>query len=154
ILPPHDALIIERVMNTQEIHRADFDKMLAAGKIVPCEEEMDAKFQKAVLTQATHGPRELKVIYSPLHGVGTTAVIPVLAEDGFTDVEVFGPHAKPDGDFPNVPGHVANPENPAVFDAIIERGRQVEADITLATDPDCDRIGCAAPLTFAKDAAW
>ena len=55
---------------------------------------------------------------------------------------------KPDGDFPNVPGHVANPENPAVFDSIIVRGREVGADVTLATDPDCDRIGCAAPLTF------
>ncbi len=61
---------------------------------------------------------------------------------------------KPDGDFPNVPGHVANPENPAVFDSIIARGLQVGADVTLATDPDCDRIGCAAPLTFTKDAKW
>ena len=154
ILPPHDKGIIARVMNTQEIHRADFEKMLAAGKIVPCQDEMDVKFQRAVLTQATPGPRRLKVIYSPLHGVGATAVIPVLADDGFTDVELFGPHSKPDGDFPNVPGHVANPENPQVFDAIIQRGRQVGADVTLATDPDCDRIGCAAPFTFAKDAKW
>ncbi len=44
---------------------------------------MDAKFQQAVLTQATPGPRDLKVIYSPLHGVGATAVVPVLAADGF-----------------------------------------------------------------------
>ena len=113
ILPPHDKGIIERVMNTQEIRRADFDEMLAAGKIVLCQDEMDAKFQQAVLTQATPGPRELKVIYSPLHGVGATAVVPVLAADGFTDVEVFGPHAKPDGDFPNVPGHVAESREPA-----------------------------------------
>src|SRR3954464_14322798 len=77
ILPPHDKGIIERVMNTQEIHRANFDEMLAAGKIIDCQEEMDVKFQKAVLTQATPGPRKLKVIYSPLHGVGATAVIPV-----------------------------------------------------------------------------
>ena len=148
IVPPHDKGIIERVMNTQEIRRADFDKMLAAGKIVLCQDEMDVKFQQAVLTQASPGPRKLKVIYSPLHGVGATAVFPVLEADGFTDVELFGPHAKPDGDFPNVPGHVANPENPAVFDSIIVRGREVGADVTLATDPDCDRIGCAAPLTF------
>ncbi len=154
VLPPHDKGIIERVMNTQEIDRADFDKMLAAAKIVFCQDEMDAKFQQAVLTQATPGPRMLNVIYSPLHGVGATAVLPVLAEDGFTDVELFALHAKPDGDFPNVPGHVANPENPQVFDAIIDRARAAGADITVATDPDCDRIGCAAPLTFAKDAPW
>ena len=53
ILPPHDKRIIERVMNTQEIRRADFDKMLAAGKIVKCQEEIDKKFQAAVMTQAS-----------------------------------------------------------------------------------------------------
>jgi phosphomannomutase len=115
---------------------------------------MDKKFQAAVLTQATPGPRKLKVIYSPLHGVGLTAVTPVLAADGFTDVEVFGPHSKPDGDFPNVPGNVANPENPQVFDAIIKRAVEASADLIVATDPDCDRLGCAAPLTFAKGAPW
>jgi phosphomannomutase len=154
ILPPHDKGIIERVMNTQEIHRANFEQMLAAGKIIYCQDEIDPKFQAAVLTQATPGPRDLKVIYSPLHGVGATAVIPVLKADGFTDVELFALHAKADGDFPNVPGHVANPENPAVFDSIIERARAAGADIAVATDPDCDRIGCAAPLSFSKDAQW
>lgn len=154
ILPPHDKGIIDRVMNTQEIRRTDFDKMLAAGKIIYCQDEMDPKFQAAVLTQASPGPRDLKVIYSPLHGVGTTAVVPVLAADGFKSVEVFGPHAKADGDFPNVPGHVANPENPPVFDSIIVRAKEAGADIAVATDPDCDRIGCAAPLTSAKDSPW
>jgi phosphoglucomutase/phosphomannomutase len=154
ILPPHDKRIIERVMNTQEIRRANFDEMRAAGKIVYCQEEMDEKFQKAVLTQATPGPRTLKAIYSPLHGVGATAVMPVLAADGFADIELFGPHAKADGDFPNVPGHVANPENPHVFDAIIERGRETGADIVLATDPDCDRIGGAAPLRLTAGSPW
>jgi phosphoglucomutase/phosphomannomutase len=151
ILPPHDKGIIQRVMTTQDIRRANFDEMLAAGKIIFCQDEVDAKFQQAVLTQATPGPRDLKVIYSPLHGVGSTAVVPVLAADGFKQVEVFGPHAKPDGDFPNVPGHVANPENPQVFDAIIERAQAAGADLALATDPDCDRIGCAAPLSFARE---
>ena len=83
-----------------------------------------------------------------------SAVCPVLAAAGFKDVEVFGPHAAPDADFPNVPSHVANPENAAVFDAIIDRGKQIGADLILATDPDCDRLGCAAPLTPAADAAW
>jgi phosphoglucomutase/phosphomannomutase len=152
ILPPHDKGIIQRVMTTQEIRRANFDEMFAQGKIKLCQAEVDAEFQKAVLTQATPGPRDLNIIYSPLHGVGATAVCPVLAADGFSRVEVFGPHAQADGDFPNVPGHVANHENAQVFDAIIERARAAGADVALATDPDCDRIGCAAPLSFA-DAA-
>ena len=89
----------------------------------------------------------MKIVYSPLHGAGASAVLPALAGDGFTDVELFEPHAEPNGDFPNVPGHVSNPENPAVFDSIIERAREVGADLILASDPDCDRIGLAAPLT-------
>ena len=68
-------------------------------------------------------------------------MLPALAADGFSDVELFGPHAEPNGDFPNVPGHVSNPENPRVFDAIIERAKQTGADLVLASDPDCDRIG-------------
>jgi phosphoglucomutase/phosphomannomutase len=94
------------------------------------------------------------VLYSPLHGVGAAAAVPVLERDGFRDVEIFGPHAEPHPDFPNVPGHVSNPENPHVFDAMIARAQDAGADLALATDPDCDRIGCAAPLTFAKGAPW
>lgn len=154
VLPPHDAGIIERVMNCQEIVRANFDEALAAGKIVPCETEVDAAFIDAVLTQAWPGPRSIKMIYSPLHGVGASAVMPVLDRDGFEDVELFALQAEPNGDFPNVPGHVSNPENPRVFDAIISRAKEIGADLCIATDPDCDRIGLAAPLAFKSGAAW
>jgi phosphoglucomutase len=154
VLPPHDAGIIQRVMSTQEIRRADFEAMLSAGKIILCQEEVDPAFYDAVLTQSHPGPRDLKVVYSPLHGVGTYAAVPVLKQDDFTEVEIFGPHAQPDGDFPNVPGHVSNPENPHVFDAIIARAKDAGADLALATDPDCDRIGFAAPATYATNAAW
>ncbi|QDV72363.1 phospho-sugar mutase [Botrimarina mediterranea] len=151
VLPPHDKGIIERVMSCQDIHRTDFEQAVAAGKIVYCEEEIDPAFYDAVLTQAQPGPRHLKIVYSPLHGVGATAVCPVLEKDGFTDVEVFGPHAEPSPDFPNVPGHVSNPERPEVFDMIIERAKEVSADLVLATDPDCDRIGLAAPVEPGSD---
>lgn len=154
VLPPHDAGIIQRVMTTQEIHRANYDEMLAAGKVVVCQDEVDPAFYDAVLTQAHPGPRDLKIIYSPLHGVGSNAAIPVLKKDGFSNVEIFGPTSQPDGNFPNVPGHVSNPENPKVFDAMIVRAKETGSDIVLATDPDCDRIGCGAPLTTAAGAAW
>ena len=103
ILPPHDKGIIQRVMTTQVIRRANFDEMLAGGKIAPCQDEIDAKYQEAVLTQATKGPRDLNVIYSPLHGVGATAVIPVLAADGFDDVEVSGRLRHRTATFPTCP---------------------------------------------------
>jgi len=154
LLPPHDENVIERVYQVKEIQRIPWSEGLASGQIVLCQEEVDAAFVAAVVRQSSPGPRDVKIIYSPLHGVGTTAVCPVLARAGFRDVEVFGPHAAPDPDFTNVPGHVANPENPAVFDAMIARGREIGADLILATDPDCDRLGCAARLTPTADSAW
>lgn len=154
LLPPHDKGTIDKVMSVDEIKRADFDEALAAGKIEICQEEIDALFIDAVLQQQTPGPRELKVVYSPLHGVGATAVCPVLEKAGFADVEVYGPQAEPNGDFPNVPGHVSNPENPAVFDDIAAHAKSIGADLALATDPDCDRIGCSAPMTTDADAEW
>ncbi len=154
LLPPHDKGVIDRVMNVREISVRPFSEAVVDGGVILCQEEIDEAFTSAVARQGFRGPRTLKILYSPLHGVGATAVIPVLSADGFEDVEIFGPHAEPDGDFPNVPGHVANPENPAVFDAIIEEAQETGADVILATDPDCDRIGCAAPVTRQKNAPW
>jgi phosphoglucomutase/phosphomannomutase len=154
LLPPHDENVIDRVYKVKESQRIPWADGLASGRIVLCQAEVDAEFMTAVLQQSTPGPRDVKIIYSPLHGVGASAVCPVLERAGFYDVEVFGPHASPDPDFSNVPGRAANPENPAVFDAIIARGTEIGADLILATDPDCDRLGCAARLSPAADSAW
>ena len=154
LVPPHDEGVIERVYRVDQIHRTPFDEALAAGRIVKCQAEIDPAYVAAAAKCALGGPRKLTMIYSPLHGVGATAVMPVLAAAGFGDVEIFGPHAQPSGDFPNVPGHVSNPENPAVFDAIIARAREVGSDLVLASDPDCDRIGCAAPKTRDSHGPW
>ncbi|MBN1853140.1 MAG: phospho-sugar mutase [Pirellulales bacterium] len=153
VLPPHDRKIIDRVMHVEKIQRIPWDEAVRAGQVLFCQEAMDAAFIDAVLEQAEPGPRNLKIIYSPLHGVGATAVCPVLSRDGFHDVEIFAPHASPDGDFPNVPNHISNPENPAVFNPIIQRAQEIGADLVIATDPDCDRIGCAAPRKWATD-SW
>lgn len=154
LLPPHDKGTIDKVMSVEEIQRADFDEALAAGQIELCQDEIDPLFFDAVLQQQTPGPRDLKVVYSPLHGVGATAVCPVLEKAGFDGVELYGPQAEPNGDFPNVPGHVSNPENTVVFDDIAAHAKSIGADLALATDPDCDRIGCSAPLTNDADAEW
>ncbi|MBW8885923.1 MAG: phospho-sugar mutase, partial [Planctomycetia bacterium] len=118
-----------------------FQQAINNGQIILCKDEIDAAFIQNVVAQGTTGPRNLKIIYSPLHGVGEFAAVPALKADGFTDIEIFAPHREPNGDFPNVPGHVSNPENAAVFDAIVERARVAKADLVLATDPDCDRMG-------------
>jgi phosphoglucomutase/phosphomannomutase len=154
VIPPHDKAIVDRVMNVQEVKTADFSQAVASGGVKFCTEEVDAAFTNAVLGGRYPGPRDLKIIYSPLHGVGESAVCPVLAADGFKDVEVFGPHRERSGDFPNVPGHVSNPENPAVFDAPIARAKETSAELILATDPDCDRMGAAAPRTRDIQGEW
>lgn len=153
-VPPHDADSIHEMQTVTWIDRMPLDKAKAAGKIVYCQDEVDAAFIKAVLAQSTPGSRNLKILYSPLHGVGASAVYPVLTEAGFRDLEIFGPHAQPDGDFPNVPKHVANPENAAVFDSMIEHAKQSGADLILATDPDCDRLGSATRKSLETKAPW
>ncbi|MGI9472332.1 MAG: phospho-sugar mutase [Rubripirellula sp.] len=154
ILPPHDKAIIDRVMSCQEIKAVPFDEALADGRVEVVTAEIDKAYTEAAAACAFEGPRDAKVLYSPLHGVGAAAVMPLLERDGFTDVEVFAPHQQPSGDFPNVPGHVSNPENKAVFDAPIEHGKATAADLILATDPDCDRIGVAAPMTLDPAGPW
>lgn len=144
---PHDAALVRAVGAVRSIERAGFADAAEGGRIEFCRAEMDHAYREAVLAQGFAGPRNVKIVYSPLHGVGGASVAPVLAAAGFEDVEPFGPQAAPDGDFPNVPGQVANPENPAVFDALIARAEQTGADLVLASDPDADRIGVAARLT-------
>ncbi len=154
VLPPHDIAIIDRVMSCQEIRSVPFASALADGRIEVVTDEVDAAYFDAAAACGFAGPREAKILYSPLHGVGAEAVMPLLARDGFTAVEVYGPHEEKSGDFPNVPGHVSNPENSAIFQQPIETAQSSGADLILATDPDCDRIGCAAPLTTDSAGQW
>ncbi|MFP6658938.1 MAG: phospho-sugar mutase, partial [Pirellulales bacterium] len=89
LVPPHDKGVIEQVMNVGAVERADFDEAAADGRIEICQEEIDAAFFAALKNEAFPGPRDLKVVYSPLHGVGGQAAMPALVADGFTDVELF-----------------------------------------------------------------
>lgn len=152
LLPPHDRGVIDRVMSVGEIRRVPFAQALADGRVVYCQETVDRAYLDALRSQISPGPRDLRILYSPMHGVGASCVLPILAAAGFEHVELYAPHATPDGDFPNVPGHVSNPENPATFEAPIARANESAADLILSTDPDADRLGCAARL--APGGAW
>ncbi|TWT72905.1 phospho-sugar mutase [Allorhodopirellula solitaria] len=154
VLPPHDKAIIQGVMNCQEIKRANFQQALADGQVEIVTEQVDAAYFDAAVQCQFAGPRDVRILYSPLHGVGEAAVVPLLHRDGFEDVTVYEPHRQPSGDFPNVPGHVSNPENKAVFEKPIEQARSEGFDLIMATDPDCDRLGVAAPLTTDSAGPW
>lgn len=154
VLPPHDAAIIERVMTTQEIKVVPFANALASGQVEICTAEIDAAYLAAASSNSFTGPRSLRILYSPLHGVGAMPTLALLAHDGFEHVQVYEPHSEPSGDFPNVPGNVSNPENAKVFEKPIEYARAEHYDIVLATDPDADRLGVAAPLTLDTSGPW
>ena len=154
ILPPHDSAIIDCVMNVQQIKTVPFADALKSGKVSIITQEIDRDYLAAAVKYSWPGSRNVRLIYSSLHGVGGFAVLPLLKAAGFDDVIEYGPHATPDGDFPNVPGHVSNPENTAIFTAIIEEAKAKHADLILATDPDCDRMGCACPLTTDANSPW
>ena len=154
LIPPHDQAVIEEVMNVGQFEVADFMQSVRQGQVIFCKEEIDAALLDEHLQQSVPGPRDLHVIYSPLHGVGEFNVRTLLEADGFSRIEIYEPHREPNGDFPNVPGHVSNPENPAVFQAIIEHAQRVGGELILATDPDCDRMGAAAPLSTDLQGEW
>jgi phosphomannomutase len=154
VLPPHDRGIIDCVMNVVEVKRSDFEQGVAEGRVCFVEREIDPAFVAAVLEQSSPGNRDVSILYTPLHGVGASAVVPVLHGAGFQRLRLYGPHETPDGDFPNVPGHVANPENPTVLEEAITEAMQAGDDLVLASDPDCDRLGAAAPLTLEPGSSW
>src|SRR5699024_9494309 len=84
---------------------------------------------------------KLRIVYTPLHGTGNTPVRRALALAGFTNVESVEEQALPDGDFPTV--EFPNPEEASAFSLAIEYGKNNNADILMATDPDADRVGIA-----------
>lgn len=154
VLPPHDQAIIDQVMSCQEIIAVPFAEALADHRIEIVTEEIDAAYLEAASACSFDGPRDAKVLYTPLHGVGSAAVVPLLKKVGFDSVKIYEPHQEPSGDFPNVPGHVSNPENKAIFEEPIAEAQRTGFDLILATDPDCDRIGCAAPVTNDPTGPW
>ena len=143
VLPPHDEGIIECVYESNEIPVADFGQAVSDGLIELVGADVDEAYARAVARLSLSAAREVKVLYTPLHGVGETSVARVLEEAGFEGVEIFGPQREPDGRFPNVPDHLPNPERPAVFGPPIEHARQSGADLVVASDPDADRLGAA-----------
>jgi len=144
LVPPHDKAIIERysaIKNYSDIKILPYDQALAKGLVREIGAELDeAYFTKVLaLSLRPEGREGFKIVYSPLHGAGRYPVVEMLNRYGFKDVTVVPEQDKPDGNFPTVAS--PNPENPAAMDMARALGRKLGADLVLATDPDCDRIG-------------
>jgi phosphoglucomutase/phosphomannomutase len=145
VLPPHDAGIIRCVEAVREVRAIEFDRGVEQGLIAVLGPEHDTAYVCAVVSQSLNRERAIRIVYTPLHGVGMTSVARVLEQAGFSDVHVVTSQATPDGNFPNVAGQSPNPENPAALREAIELAGQVSADLVLASDPDADRIAAAVP---------
>ena len=115
---------------------------------------VDLAYITAVVSESVCHARDISIVYTPLHGVGETSVARVLATAGFRRVHILASQRTPDGDFPNVPDHVANPEYPRTLEAAIAEARTRGADLVIASDPDADRIGVAVPCSRDPQGDW
>lgn len=105
-------------------------------------EEIDEAYQEAIRPSLFEsGSDDIRVVFTPLHGTATKPVMDALQTAGYNHVVLVEEQAMPDGEFPTV--QLPNPEDPAVFDLAKTYGERTNADILIATDPDCDRLGVA-----------
>lgn len=143
---------IKKVDYFTGIKKVDFDSALSDGKIEYIGEKLIESFldevQKQCINPDIVRKADLKVIYTPLNGTGNKPVRKILDRIGVKNVYVVPEQEKPNGNFPTCP--FPNPEIKQVFELGLEMNKKIGADILLATDPDCDRVGIAVPDDSGK----
>ena len=148
ITPPHDTGIMDEVKKVTDfaaVKTMDEDSAKAAGLYQVIGQEVDDAYMEELKSQVIHMDaikamaKELKIVYSPLHGTGNIPARRVLKELGFENVYVVKEQELPDGEFPTV--SYPNPEADEAFDLGLKLAKEVDADLVLATDPDADRLG-------------
>ncbi len=145
VLPETGLQIEAEFKSVQVINKLKYEDALASGMIQKIGSEVDDAFAKSAEKTSVYSGREAKIVFSPLHGVGSQSVLPVLKTIGFQDIVEVEDQMSLDGDFPNVEGHFPNPEFPVVYTEAIEKAKSVDADIAIVSDPDADRLGIAIP---------
>lgn len=148
-MPPHDAdaltTYIRAIENPFAVEVADVETEKASGLIEVIGEAVDVEYLKEVKGVNINPAliekfgKDMKIVYTPLHGTGEMLARRALAQAGFDSVQVVEAQATADPDFSTVTS--PNPESQAAFALAEELGRQVGADVLVATDPDADRVG-------------
>lgn len=148
-MPPHDAdaltTYIRAIENPFAVEVADVEAEKASGLIEVIGEAVDVEYLKEVKDVNINPAliekfgKDMKIVYTPLHGTGEMLARRALAQAGFDSVQVVEAQATADSDFSTVKS--PNPESQAAFALAEELGRQVGADVLVATDPDADRVG-------------
>lgn len=148
ITPPHDAGImteVAKVTDYNTVKTMPLEDAKAAGLYETIGADIDDSYIEELKKLVVHQDaidavgKELKIVYTPLHGTGNIPVRRVLKELGFTNVYVVPEQELPDGNFPTV--SYPNPETEEAFQLGLALGKKVNADLILATDPDADRLG-------------
>jgi phosphoglucomutase len=137
---------IEKLDIFADVKMGDFDALLAEGRIQYISDDIYTAFVGEVKKQSLLGPndqidRDVAIVYTPLNGTGLKPVTRTLKETGFTNITVVPEQEKPDGNFPTCP--YPNPEIREAMALGMEYAAKCNADLLLATDPDCDRVGIA-----------
>ncbi len=154
ITPPHDTGImaeVKAVTDYASVKTMDKDAAVAAGLYEVIGAAIDDKYIAQLLKQVKNPEaikqvaKDLKIVYTPLHGTGNIPARRVLRELGFENVYVVPEQELPDGDFPTV--SYPNPEAAEAFALALKLAKEKDADLVLATDPDADRLG-----VYVKDA--
>lgn len=144
VTPPHDVNIIDEVRKISGIDEINFKKNKTYIQRIGV--EIDdlylTEVKKLSLNQDVIArQKNLKIIFSPLHGTGITLVPRILKELGFNNVHVIKEQAEPDGNFPTV--IYPNPEEAEALSLALTKAQELDADLIMATDPDADRVGIA-----------
>lgn len=136
---------VNKIDDYSTIKTIDFDEAVKNNLIVNLDSKVDIAFKEAVKSQILRQDiideygKDLKVIFTPIHGTGNIPVREVLKEAGFKNVEVVKEQEMPDCNFLTV--QYPNPEEKSVFNIAIEMAKKGGADLIIGTDPDCDRVG-------------
>ena len=153
ITPPHDKNILAEVAKVTDfsmVKTMEEDEARAENLFSIIGTDFDDKYIAQLKKQSIHpeiipeAAKDMKIVYTPLHGTGNIPVRRVLRELGFTQVYVVEEQKVPDGNFTTVP--YPNPEDKNAWTLALELAKKVDADVVLATDPDADRLGI-----YAKD---
>ncbi|MBO5372516.1 MAG: phospho-sugar mutase [Lachnospiraceae bacterium] len=148
VTPPHDTSIMAEVAKVTDfamVKTMSKEEATAAGLYNVIGADIDDLYMEELKKQSIHPEiikqvaKDIKIVYTPLHGTGNIPVRRVLKELGFENVYVVKEQELPDGMFPTV-GY-PNPESPKAFELALKLAKEVDADIVLATDPDADRLG-------------
>jgi phosphoglucomutase len=149
VTPPHDTGIISEVRAvTDDIKTISKEDAVKQGLLIYIDKEIDEPYLKMVVSQTLRPEmvrekgKELKIVYTPLHGAGNIPVNNALKEMGIS-VFTVPEQAEPDGDFPTVA--FPNPEITEAMELALKYGKQEKADLIMGTDPDSDRLGIAVP---------